>query len=399
MYKWIVLKRKLESVLIFPFVLLGQFIGQLSRHENYEVYFFFPFYHIGGAEKIHYQIAQTFINKKCIIFFTRKSRGQNFLKEFEKPGFVIKDISKFTDNKLLYPLNFIYRGLISYKINHQKSCPLVFNGQSNFGYKISPWISTSIPQIDLIHALCSFSKIRIPFLEFYRTSVTVSKEIIEKHKNLYKKYAMPLFIINNIQSINYGIELPKRLYKKGQPESLNILYVGRGSEEKRIYLIAKIAKKFSVIDPTIKFNFLGDVELFIPNDLKKYCTLIGSVTDVDKINQIYRENDVLLVTSYTESGPLVAMEAMARGLSIIATPVGIINEHIVNEKNGFIFSSIENEGVIVKEAIDYILKFKSDPELRSAISKQNIDFAYENFGIEKFQQNYRNLFSIINPSI
>ncbi|MDB5208036.1 MAG: glycosyltransferase family 4 protein [Flavisolibacter sp.] len=332
MYKFLILKRCIESVMMYPFILIGRIAGKFSKHKEFDIYFFFPFHHVGGAEKVHYQVAQTFAGKNAVIYFTRKSKKESFFEEFKKTGFVIRDISKFTDNKLIYPMSFIFRGIVSYRINCQKVRPIVFNGQSNFGYKISPWISPFVPQVDLIHALCSFSKIRIPFLRFYRKSVTVSKEIIQKHEELYKKYSMPTAIIDNIQAINYGIELPKRVDKEIRKEGLNVLYVGRGSEEKRIHLIALIAREISVIDTTIKFNFLGDVRKFIPEDLLQYCTLLGSITNSEEVDDIYKKNDVLLVTSSTESGPLVALEAMLRGLTVIATPVGIINEHISNEK-------------------------------------------------------------------
>lgn len=382
---------------MFPFVMLGRLWASFDKQkEDFDIYFFFPFYHIGGAEKVHYQIAQTFSNKKCIIYFTRKSKGENFLEEFKKAGFIIKDISKFTDNKLLYPLNFIFRGIISYKINHNPSETLVFNGQSNFGYKIAPWISNSIPQIDLIHALCSFSKIGIPFLEFYQTSVTVSQEIIDRHEHLYKKYKMPEGIRKNIQYINYGIELPAKAEKTNYGSELKLLYVGRGSEEKRIHLVAQIAKAMYEAGYNYQFSFLGDVEKYIPDDLKKFCHLYGTITDKNEVDKIYRQHNVLLVTSYTESGPLVVMEAMARGLCIISTPVGIVNEHIVPHRNGFIFSSIEDEALIVEEAVRYINKFAEDAILQKTIAHENMDYAYANFGIQKFQDSYRKLFKTIN---
>jgi L-malate glycosyltransferase len=399
MYTMLVAKRKIESFILSPFVYIGWLLGKLAPQEDFAIYFFFPFYHIGGAEKVHFLIAQAFTGKNCIIYFTRKSKGQSLKHEFAKAGFELRDISKFTDNKLLYPLNFIFRGIISCKINGQRNKPLVFNGQSNFGYKISPWISKSIPQVDLIHALNSFSKIRIPFLQFYKKSVTVSEEIIQKHRNLYEKHKVPNAILKNIIYINYGIELPVRKEKIFVPDRLKVLYVGRGSEEKRVHLIAQIAEEMHKIDRSVQFSFMGDVDKYIPNDLKEYCNQLGSMSDNDKIDAIYRNNDVLIVTSSTESGPLVAMEAMARGLSIVSTPVGIINEHIQNGRNGFVFSTVENESTIIKEGIDFLMKLKANIELRKIIAQLNMDYAYANFDIKNFQGNYRNLLKTLNPSL
>ena len=70
---------------MYPFVLLGRLWAMFDKqNDDFDIYFFFPFYHIGGAEKVHYQIIQAFAGKKCVIYFTRKSRGTDFLKEFKK---------------------------------------------------------------------------------------------------------------------------------------------------------------------------------------------------------------------------------------------------------------------------------------------------------------------------
>jgi len=68
------MKRKIEDLIIFPFVLLGKIISKwVLNPDSFEVLFIFPFYHTGGAEKVHSLIANTFKNKKSLILFTRKS--------------------------------------------------------------------------------------------------------------------------------------------------------------------------------------------------------------------------------------------------------------------------------------------------------------------------------------
>jgi hypothetical protein len=132
--------------------------------EDYDIFFFFPFYHIGGAEKVHTLISAAAKGKKAIIFFTRKSGNDFFLQDFVASGHRIIDISTYTDNKLKYWDNLVYRGIVSGFINQQSEKKMVFNGQSNFGYKLSRWINPRIPQVELIHSFSSFSYIRIPFI-------------------------------------------------------------------------------------------------------------------------------------------------------------------------------------------------------------------------------------------
>ena len=94
-----------------------------------------------------------------------------------------------------------YRGMITGYINNQTQKPIVFNGQCNFGYKISPWIKRNIPQVELIHSLNTFSYIRIPFLPFIAKTVMISQKRIEDHKELYTRYNIPSHFLNKIVHI------------------------------------------------------------------------------------------------------------------------------------------------------------------------------------------------------
>lgn len=156
-YALYLLKRQIEDIFIFPFIVLGKIISRLAiKARPFDILFIFPFYHTGGAEKVHSLIAQTFKDRNCLILFTRKSQDNRYLNAFKASGHQIIDISRYTDNKFMYWNNLIYRGIVSALVNTQKNLPIVFNGQSNFGYKLSPWINKKIEQIELLHAFCSF---------------------------------------------------------------------------------------------------------------------------------------------------------------------------------------------------------------------------------------------------
>jgi hypothetical protein len=219
-----------ENIFIYPFILIGRLLAKLDPlAKEYDIYFFFPFYHTGGAEKVHAQIAKAAGNKNCIIFFTRTSVNKAFLKEFQNSGCDIKDISPIIDKTWLYFLKFIWRGKITSYINNQKKKSIVFNGQSNFGYKISPWIKTDIKQVELIHSFNTFSWIRIPFLPFITQTIMISKLRIEEHLQQYKKLDVPEEFAKRIQFIQNAIELPSKPCNKNFNANLNVLFVGRGT--------------------------------------------------------------------------------------------------------------------------------------------------------------------------
>jgi hypothetical protein len=206
MYRLLLIKRFIEDIFIFPFILLGRFTAAIRPlKKEYRIFFFFPFHHTGGAEKVHAQISAAAGGPNCIIFFTKKSSDDRFLEDFRKSRCEIRDISKIVDNKWFYFLNLFYRGIISGYINSQSVKPIVFNGQSNFGYKISPWIKKDIRQIELIHSFNTFSLIRIPFLPFISKTVMISRKRIEDHKEQYRQKNIPASFAERIQYIPNAI--------------------------------------------------------------------------------------------------------------------------------------------------------------------------------------------------
>lgn len=389
-YRHYILKRKIENIFIFPFIIIGRLISFFNPlKKEYHLFFFFPFYHTGGAEKVHALIAQATGNKNCIIYFTRKSVDDNFKNDFEKSGCDIKDISAFTDNKWLYFLHLIFRGIITGYINNQINKPIVFNGQCNFAYKISPWVNKDIKQIELIHSFNTFSWIRIPFIPYIYKTVMISKVRIGNHLDQYKNIQVPATFNYRITYICNGIELPKEAITKDDTTPLKVLYVGRGTPEKRVHLFAAIAAAVQHINPHITFTIVGDVEGVIPNHLKEHCIIKGNISDKNELAMLYQESHVLLITSNTEGFPLVVMEAMAHGCAIVATPVGDLPLHVQNE-NGFITSTIAPEKV-VDEMTQYILQLSNDKHHLGIMSSNNIEYAKEHFDINVFNKKYQDL--------
>jgi len=363
------------------------------------VFYFFPFYHTGGAEKVHAQITNATGGNDCIIYFTKRSADRRFMDDFKKSGCEVKDISTYTDNKLLYFLNLVYRGIITGYINSNRNPPVVFNGQCNFGYKISPWIKKAIPQLELIHSLNSFSYIRIPFLPFIKRTVMISKKRIDDHKELYKRNKIPASFEQRIQYIPNAINLPQHISPKSDND-LTVLYVGRGTEEKRVEIIAVIAIELSNENTQfINFEMLGDVTGTIDKDVYPFIKLYGNISDERLISEIYGNAHVLILTSTTEGFPMVVMEAMAHGCAILSTSVGDIPYHVKNGENGFLFSETDDDISIIDEAKEKLIWLRDHKTELKKIEENNINYANHNFGIERFNKNYQVLFSSVKSSI
>ena len=385
----------IEDVFIFPFILIGRLAAMIRPlKKEYRVFFFFPFYHTGGAEKVHAQIANATGGNDCIIFFTKRSADDRFLDDFKKSGCEIKDISKFTDNKWLYFLNLFYRGIITGYINKQQQKPIVFNGQCNFGYKICPWVKKNIPQIELIHSLNTFSYIRIPFLPFISKTVMISQKRIEDHKELYTRYNIPTPLLDKIIHIPNAIKLPVQTFIKDD-KTFTVLYVGRGTAEKRVKLVAETAKQLYEKKENVGFEIMGDISGSIKKSAYPFIKFYENISDENMIGEIYSKAHVLILTSSTEGFPMVIMEAMAYGCAILSTAVGDIPYHVKKNENGFLFTNTEDESIIIKEAIEKIIWLKNNRHELNRMATNNINYANHNFGIERFNKNYQDLFSSV----
>ena len=399
MYKLLLIKRRIEDVFIFPFILVGRLIALVRPlKKEYRIFFFFPFYHTGGAEKVHAQIANATGGNDCIIFFTKRAADDRFLDEFRKSGCDIKDVSKFTDNKWLYFMNLFYRGMITGYIHRQQQKPIVFNGQCNFGYKISPWIKKDIPQVELIHSLNTFSYIRIPFLPFIGKTVMISQKRVEDHKELYGRYKIPSSLLDKIVHIPNAIKLPRKISVKDDT-TFTVLYVGRGTKEKRVKLVAETAKQLYEKKENVAFEIMGDVSMSINKKTYPFIKFYENIHDENMIYDTYSNAHVLILSSATEGFPMVIMEAMAFGCVILSTAVGDIPYHVKNNVNGFLFSNTENESAIIDEATEKIIWLKNNRIELNQMEKNNINYANHNFGIERFNKNYQDLFSSVKSSI
>jgi glycosyltransferase involved in cell wall biosynthesis len=340
---------------------------------------------------VHAQLANAFPDRKAVIYFTRKSQDDRFRSEFERSGHPIRDISAFTDDKWSYWNNLIWRGRISHLINRQRKRPVVINGQCNFAYKLSRWVRRDAPQVELIHSLNSFSYIRIPFLPFYRVSVMISRNRIADHLALHERYGIPSPFGERILHIGNGIPLPvypvARTTEKGK---LRVLYAGRGTPEKRVHLVDAILKRARAGGLDVQGLYMGDVggAIKAPDPADHF---YGNLSDAAMIDAAYRSTDILVITSSEEGFPMVVMEAMARGAAIMATPVGDIPLHVRPGVNGWLFSTVLDEGAIVAEGVGFLQEALAHPDLLDHMSTTNQEHARAHFGLGPFEQRWRSL--------
>src|SRR5215210_4571717 len=126
----------------------GQTAGPLFARRNPSgLFFFFPFYQIGGAEKVHADIVACVADLRPWIFFTNKSKDEKFKPLFEKSARLF-DISFLNLGSLAF---YAYVGALAAFINrHGKA--VVFGSNNVFFYHLISRLERDVRCIDLLHA-------------------------------------------------------------------------------------------------------------------------------------------------------------------------------------------------------------------------------------------------------
>lgn len=188
---------------------------------------------------------------------------------------------------------------------------------------------------------------------------------------------------------NKIIEIPSSINEKWiisnltqKGSKLKFLFIGRYERRKGIEELNDAIDSLSDRKITAEFHFVGN----IPKDkqLKSKNLDIyyhGVVTDELSKIKIIDFCDVLICPSYAEGMPNVILEAMSRGLAIIATDVGAISI-MVDKSNGVLLKS-NNPKEIINSVINIIDKKSTLNNLKlSSIQKVKKGFTFD-FVIKK----------------
>lgn len=389
-YTLITLKRLLEEVIMFPFVMIGKMIAAAwPLGEAYDYFMFFPIYGIGGAEKVNADILTALPDKKIIIFFTRKSPNDKLLHLFQRPNITTRDISRWTDNKWMYWANLVYRGICAGYINKQKKAPIVFNGQCNFAYKLFPHLRKDIYKVELIHnSLKQFAWVTFPYVPFIDRRVMITRSIIAGHTGYYRELGIPEKYEQRIVNITNCVDVPNSYHQRAPHDVLKVYYAGRGGYQKRLEVLFSVVKNCIAKGLAMEFHFAGTFEAEIPAEIKDKIVWHGSISKKEDMERLHADMDVLLMTSRFEGFPLVMMEAMGWGAAVLATAVDGIPEHITDGENGYLLRE-KGEDAIVEAAVGYLEVLAHKPQLLQTISRNNYEYARAHFTREVFERAYR----------
>jgi len=366
-------------------VAIGKGIGTILPVGNpSSLFFFFPFQHVGGAEKVHAEVVSCFAGQKPWVFFTKKSRNDRFRQLFPPQAglFNFWPLLKYG-----YPLSV---GIMAGVVNrHQK--PVVFGSNSLFYYLLIPYLKPEVVKIDLLHAFGGKSdQFSLPVVELLDHRVVINGKTREDLQAQYAENQLDPRLLDRVVLIENRVPVPREYPEKITHDVLTVLFVGRGAPEKRVHLVGKAATLCREKEIPARFVLAGDMGEALAATDRENCLVQGEITDSFLLANLYREADILVITSEREGFPLVIMEAMAQGVVPVSTDVGGISLHVRQGENGILLENGPEEQ-IVAEFVRSIELLSRDRELLKKLSRNAFDYARATFDTETFCRAYREL--------
>lgn len=352
------------------------------------VMYFFPFFHTGGAERIHASIMEAGGNNNSLVFITSRSSNRAFYDKFSKAAQVV-EIDELL--KLGITERWLKRRIAGCC---SSAATKVFGCNSAFFYTLIPALPANTGVIDLLHAFVHAyeegpEKWSLPVADRIRHRVVINRKTKNDLAQLYREWNVSGELLSRVVIIPNYTEARLQLPAK-DPALLHVAYVGRAGEEKRVDLVARVAHSLHQRQPAIKFHFVGDIETFIPAHLRQACIFHGEVRNDAELQSLYALFHVVVIASTREGFPVTLMEGMMQGAVPLSTNVGGIAEHVKEGENGLLISATSGGGVMMEMEERLVYLHTNRKEL-NRLSQQAHAYALETFSKDRFFKAYGEL--------
>ncbi|MBW4481627.1 MAG: glycosyltransferase family 4 protein [Tildeniella torsiva UHER 1998/13D] len=182
--------------------------------------------------------------------------------------------------------------------------------------------------------------------------------------------------------------LPQYFSHLPKPSCLNtlkILYVGVWNERKGIHYLIDALEKLVETNCSFSVTFVGirieeeAVCKYFSDSLSKFVKIISSI-DHENLPQIYLDHNVFVFPSRYEGFGKVVTEAMASGIPIITTSVGIADEFIEHHVDGIKIPCCNSEAIY--NALVWVLKHPQEAKIygqrgREKLKKTDYTLCYQ----------------------
>lgn len=238
------------------------------------------------------------------------------------------------------------------------------------------------PVISHLHNNSLWLRTYHPYSFLYLLTSIMYKKILMVSPSVLEEYVFRKYIEKKSRIVGNPNNIANIIIKSNAFQSdsyFDIVFIGRLTEQKNpLRFIRIIEKVLQQADVTCAMIGQGELEvecrtLIEEHKLEKEIKLLGFL---DNPYPILKQAKILCITSDWEGYGLVAVEALANGIPVLATAVGGLPT-IVDDKCGKICN---NNGEFVEE----IVKLNEEPDYYSSKSKQALHRADELNNIESY---------------
>jgi glycosyltransferase involved in cell wall biosynthesis len=352
---------------------------------------------MGGSERVVYDITRNLDRQRYSVLIISFEDGP-VRTLYEKLGIKVYTISK----KNNYDLGFVHS---LRKILKDEAINIV--NPHHFGPLLYTFVATRLMNIKLVYTehsrwqleqLTTLKKV-LNLIMLWRSAAVVA--ISKQTQNYYSQSLM--LRESSVHLITNGIDIA--IYKKKKKCHLR-QSLGIGDHEKVIGMVAHLRPeknhKLLISAFSNLARIMNDVKLILvgadgmDGEIQKYAAqsdgsdkilFLGSRNDIPELLDIF---DIFCLPSVYEGLPLTILEAMAAGVPVIGSDVLGINEVVVNNVNGLLFPS--NDDQKLTETLLLLLK---DSSLRYRLSSAGKSFVAQQYSLDNMIKKYDELFQII----
>lgn len=210
---------------------------------------------------------------------------------------------------------------------------------------------------------------------------------------------------------NATTEAGYEIKRKPFEDVINILYVGRFSQEKGVMELCDALSSWLPNHENVRMKFVGDGPKFseMQKSLYEFSSQIefAGWLNGEKLDDAYKWSDYVVVPSHTESFGIVPLEAMKHKRPVIVSDVDALRELYV-KTNAAIPIDVENKGFHkgIQSALDEVLKERSsfenklriDAMVERAANMVERKYTWSKIA-KKMKAIYENIMGNFNPEV
>ncbi len=195
------------------------------------------------------------------------------------------------------------------------------------------------------------------------------------------------YLPNAIQLDDYVKVGRERIAAGTEKPGLEILYLGFLGRAKGSFDLLRAAKIVGAQRHQVVFRLVGQeltagemdaLKAQAKSDgLESFVHIQSAVAGAEKTAAL-RSADIFVYPSYHEGMPMAVIEALACGLPVVATQVGGLPDLVFPSLNGLLVPAGQPDQLAAA-----LLQLIDSPQTRSAMQRESLRLAQENFDIEK----------------